>query len=151
MLSHVMRFMYFHCTNGFPGHSLDYYETRLGPQRIFQETPVAVFQLPRGTFPHGIALKIPLRSLGWIFESAKLPRRSVPARDSTRGEHIRLIYSGSYCGPGTGRLFFGGVDSKERSSISPARRLRRSLYKFHGSLSNPIFSRYPRILHDTFY
>lgn len=101
MLSHVTRLIYFHCTNGFPGHSLDYYDSWLGPQRIFQETPVAVFQLPCGTFPHGIALKIPLRSPGWIFESAKLPRKSV-RRFGTRRRAYPADLFGILLWPGNG-------------------------------------------------
>ena len=81
-----------------------------------------------------------------------------PAKLDTHG--IPLIYSASYCASELNPL--SDHPKKRLSSLSRSLffRLSLSLSRARGSgdrsinftsLSNPIFSRYPRVLHDTFY
>lgn len=67
-------------------------------------------------------------------------------------KHPWLIYSGSYCGLWPSRTCRETTETArlEKAIPPPARRRGDRSINFT-SLSNPIFSRYPRILHDTFY
>lgn len=115
-----------------------------GPQRIFHGTPVATVQTSpafrRATFPTEFA------------EGSLLRRDESLSAELPSLRYVGLIYSGSYCGRvaenGPTRESRPNARKSDSSSDAPARGDRSINFT---SLPNPIFSRYPRVLHDTFY